>query len=289
MQCITKHWVQTNSDRSRSQQANIQFSSHITPSSHQLTASLTRSQETAILKDLTHLRSAREFHALYIGVNHHTILVIAQELWSSHTIAWKRVDWLIRSYCNNSVICLRHISYRKHTITASTLISVWTIVHLSQRTYVDTWATAAVPVNRIVRTIVFQHLAYYAGVATCTNRTTSIYNQHIHSITGIGCTKTGTWVQLIPEAGLSRLAVNKDLLVVVRTNSLCDIHQFVIKTNLKIQCNLIAHFQFAQLSSHGAMTRQYGVVFIQSHWAHLLFHFGHFGLHDACGVPRLSI
>ena len=248
------------------------------------TTLLARSQETSILQNLAQLGCARQGNALHIGINQYAILVVPQELRQCHTIAWERIDRLVWSNACDSIVHLWHIGYSKHTIAASALIAVRTIIHLTQIAHIDAGATATVPVNGIVGAIVLEHLTQHLGITTCTHAT-AIYNQHIYGIACVRSTETCTWVKFVPKAILYNDTIVQDLVIIVRTNCLGYIYQFTIKLNLKIEGQLVTYIEFVELCRHRAMTRKNGIFFGKWHRTYLLLHFHHFGLHHTCSIP----
>ena len=134
-----------------------------------------------------------------------------------------------------------------------------------------------------------KHLTQHLGVATCAVDATAIYNQHIYSIACVRSSETCTWVKFVPKAILYDDAIVQDLVVIVRTNSLGNIHQFAIELDLKIEGQLVAHIEFVEFVSHRTMTRKNGIFFGEWHRTYLLLHLHHFGLHHTCGIPLFSL
>ena len=226
---------------------------------------------------------------MYISINQYAILIVTQELRQSHAIAWKRIDRLVWSNACNGIVHLWHISNSKHTIATSALIAVGAVVHLTQIAHIDAGASATVPVNGIVGAIVLKHLTQHLGITTCAVDATAIYNQHIYGVACVGSTETCTWVKFVPKTILYNDTIVQDLVVIIRTNSLGNIHQFAIELDLKIEGQLVAHIEFVELISHRAMTRKNGIFFGEWHRAYLLLHLYHFGLHHTCGIPLFSL
>ena len=133
-----------------------------------------------------------------------------------------------------------------------------------------------------------EHLTQHLGITTCTHAT-AIYNQHIYGIACVRSTETCTWVKFVPKAILYDDTIVQDLVVIVRTNRLGNIHQFAIELNFKIEGQLVTYIEFVELCRHRAMARKNGIFFGEWHRTYLLLHLYHFGLHHTCGIPLFTL
>ena len=86
-------------------------------------------KESGIANHMAETFGAREFHALHIGINEHTILVVTVEFWGVHTIFWHlQTEIHIANGGNHAVVgCFAHC---ENTVTVGTLITIaWLVAH----------------------------------------------------------------------------------------------------------------------------------------------------------------